>query len=77
MGYEATFDLVPQYLKAQSPELLRAAMLELNLKMNAFVRYQDIQELKDGSWICWYYAKDDLLNKVVDIVKKQRLEKSK
>lgn len=55
VGQEARSNLVPNYLKASSPDLLRDKMLENNLIKKMFISYQDIQELKDGSWICWYY----------------------
>jgi hypothetical protein len=52
---EAKFTLIPNYLKASSPEKLRALMLETNQRLNSFVKYQDISELSDGSFVCWYY----------------------
>jgi len=63
-GQEAKSNLVPNYLKASSPELLRGAMLENNLIKKMFITYQDINELKDGSWICWYYDTIDFFAQI-------------
>lgn len=60
MDNEAKSTLIPNFLKASTPDLLRESMLSNNISKNKFIRYQDIQELKDGSWICWYYDDIDL-----------------
>ena len=64
VGTEAKSNLVPNYLKASNPELLRGKMLENNLIKGLFIKYQDIQELKDGSWICWYYDEINFFAKI-------------
>jgi hypothetical protein len=50
-------NLVPNYLTAPTREALRESMLLNNIRLVSFVKYQDISELKDGSFICWYYEK--------------------
>ncbi len=60
VGHEAKLTLVPTYLKASTPELLRESMLMNNLRLNQWVQYQDIRQLNDGSFICWYYEDIDL-----------------
>jgi hypothetical protein len=30
-------------------------MLENNLRLGAFVKYQDIYQDKSGQWVAWYY----------------------
>lgn len=57
---ETKFTLIPNYLKASSPENLRALMLENNQRLNSFISYQDISELADGSFICWFYEEINL-----------------
>lgn len=57
---ESKITLVPNYLKASSPENLRALMLQNNQRLNSFIKYQDISELSDGSFICWYYEEINL-----------------
>lgn len=47
--------VIPNFLKATTPDLLRESMLLNNLRMQSFVQYQDIKQLNDGSFICWYY----------------------
>ena len=51
---------IPNFLIAQTPVLLRESMLQNNLKLKKQIVYQDISELKDGSFICWYYDEIDL-----------------
>jgi hypothetical protein len=60
LASESKMGMVPHFLKASSPELLQAAMLENNLSMKSQVKYQDINQLKDGSFICWYYKEIDI-----------------
>jgi hypothetical protein len=57
---EQKLTLIPNYLIAKTPELLRASMLNNNLQKNIKFDYQDISELKNGSFICWYYEEIDL-----------------
>lgn len=63
LASESKMTLVPHFLKATSPELLQERMLENNLLEKKEIRYQDIQQLNDGSWICWYYKEIDLITK--------------
>jgi hypothetical protein len=69
VGTESSSELVPNYLKASTPELLRESMFLNNLRLRQQVKYQDIQELKDGSWICWYYEKIELFDRINKKVK--------
>ena len=51
---------IPNYLIAKTPDLLRELMLQNNLRTNKHIIYQDISELKNGSFICWYYDEVNL-----------------
>lgn len=55
MNGEINANLVPNYLTAQSFDLLRMAMIENNLRLKSFISYHTIQQLQNGSWIAWYY----------------------
>lgn len=46
--------VVPNFLRAKTPEDLRKAMLMNNARMGAWVEYFDIQK-QDGQWIAWFY----------------------
>lgn len=59
---------LPNYLTASTPELLRGEMLKNNLRLKAEVKYQDMQELKNGSWICWYYDESPEFEQVMRLV---------
>lgn len=61
---EAKLTLVPHYLKASSPDLLLEEMLSNNVRLGSQIKYQDINELKDGSFICWYYEEINLEQKI-------------
>lgn len=74
MATEAQKDLLPSYLKASTPDLLRALMLENNLRLQSFVVYQDIQELKDGSWICWYYENAPEFKSITKMLSMKRVK---
>lgn len=75
MATEAEMSLLPNYLKGATPDLLRVSMLENNLRLKAFIQYQDIRELKDGSWICWYYEKSIDFENVMSILNVKRAAK--
>lgn len=55
MASEASQLFMPNYVLADSPDLLRARMLEVNLRLGSQVTYQDIDQTSDGKWIAWYY----------------------
>jgi hypothetical protein len=74
MATESEKDLLPNYLKASTPELLRALMLENNLRLHSFVRYQDMQELKDGSWICWFYENAPEFKSIAKMLSAKRVK---
>ncbi len=63
-GSETKTNLVPNYIKASTPELLRESMLLNNLRMKSFVAYQDIQQILDGSWVAWYFEEIDFYAKI-------------
>lgn len=46
---------VPKFLTARSPSGLQRRMLRNNGKSHKRFHYFDIQQLRDGNWICWYY----------------------
>jgi hypothetical protein len=49
---------IPHFISAESPERLRALMLENNVKMKAECQY--FQIVFDGQrWIAWYYKEAD------------------
>ena len=52
---EASLYTLPNYVIADSPDSLRARMLDINMELGAQVKYQDIQQDKNGKWIAWYY----------------------
>lgn len=52
---EASLYTLPNYVIADSPDLLRASMLAVNQRLGAQVAYQGIQQTKEGKWIAWYY----------------------
>ena len=52
---ETKISNIPNFIKASTPEQLRELMLLNNLRLKSFIKYQDISELSDGSFICWYY----------------------
>ncbi len=51
---------VPNYITASSPEKLRVKMVENNYRMGMEVKYQDIVQLSNGSFIAWFYEKYNL-----------------
>lgn len=61
---ESNLGNIPNFVRASSPDLLREAMLENNLRLKSEVKYQDIEELSDGSWIAWYYESIDYFYKL-------------
>ncbi len=63
MGTETDKSVVPSFIKASSPDLLREAMLLNNLKLQSEIKYQDIQ-FSDGYWYAWFYEKVDILSKI-------------
>lgn len=63
-GNEVKNNLIPAFIKAQTPDLLRESMLLNNLRLKGFVTYQDIAQLKDGSWIAWYYEEFNFYAKI-------------
>jgi hypothetical protein len=52
--------LIPKYLKATAPDLLRELMLENTLLLKADVKYFDIQFVS-GYWFVWFYEEIDLM----------------
>jgi len=59
---------IPHYIKAASPEGLRLAMLQNNLRLKAECKYFDISF--DGSnWVAWFYRS---ASEGVTILKKKR-----
>lgn len=54
-------NLIPNYLRARSPERLRSLMMQKNLKDKTFYKYFDISSYKDKNnklfFIAWYYEK--------------------
>lgn len=64
---------IPNFLKAKTPEKLRELMLQNNLTKHKEFKYQDISELKDGSFICWYYDEINLDN----LIKTAGVDKNK
>ena len=59
---ETKISNIPNFLKASTPEKLRELMLFNNLRLKSFIKYQDISELSDGSFICWYYEEFPIEN---------------
>lgn len=64
VGIESKMNLVPTYLKASSPDLLKDAMLENNLILKKEIKYQDIQFV-NGSWFAWYYLEIDIVKSIM------------
>jgi hypothetical protein len=44
---------VPHFIKARTPEALKRAMLDNNVRLKAFVGYFSIQFV-NGYWYAWY-----------------------
>lgn len=63
LGTETDMGVVPNFVKATTPELLRESMLMNNLRLKSEVKYFDIQ-FANGSWFAWYYDKIDLYAKI-------------
>lgn len=63
---EASSLLVPQFLKAASPNGLVRLMLQNNLKRHTQFEYQIIHDGK--SWFAWYYFKQDFKEAITDAV---------
>ena len=59
LGAVTSKNLVPNFVKAASPGLLREAMFENNLRLQSEIIYQDIQKADDGFWYAWFYEKFD------------------
>lgn len=57
--------LIPHYVKARTPEGLKRAMLQNNLKFKAYCNYSNIQFV-DGNWYAWF---------TVDLNLSERLKK--
>jgi hypothetical protein len=57
---ETKLNQVPNFLTASTPALLRELMFKNNLEKQSFIKYQDISQLADGSFICWYYDEINL-----------------
>lgn len=51
---------IPNFITARTAQGLRRAMLRNNTKHKGFVTYQDIQQLKDGTWIAWFYVSENI-----------------
>ena len=77
MAAESEMDLLPNYLIASTPELLRELMLENNLRLGSLIKYQDINQLLDGSFICWYYEKSTDFNSLMKRVRALTNDKKK
>lgn len=65
---ELKLNLIPNFIKARSPQGLRGLCLKKNLESKKFNEYRDFQEITDktGKWyICWYFEEvdeEELLN---------------
>jgi hypothetical protein len=71
LGTETNSNLVPNFIQAASPKLLRDAMLEKNISLQKQVSYFDIQQTKDGQWIAWYYDHFDMFQ----LIKQAKMKK--
>jgi hypothetical protein len=63
VGNETNLAVVPNFIKASTPDLLRELMLINNLKMKSEIKYFDIQFV-NGTWIAWYYESIDIYKKI-------------
>lgn len=63
IGTETNLGVVPNFIKAASPDLLREAMLLNNLRLGSEIKYQDLQ-FANGYWFAWYYEKVDYFDKI-------------
>jgi len=63
IGTETNLGVVPNFIKASSPDLLREAMLLNNLKLQSEIKYQNIQ-FADGYWYAWFYEQIDYWDKI-------------
>lgn len=55
---EVRATLIPNFLRASSPQGLRRAMLSNNARLGAMVQYFSIQQVVEKQrtyWIAWYY----------------------
>lgn len=55
---EVRATLIPNFLRASSPQGLRRVMLSNNARLGAMVQYFSIQQVTDRNksyWIAWYY----------------------
>jgi len=64
LGTETKISMVPNFLKAPSPELLREEMFFNNVRMKSEVKYFDIQQDKSGFWFAWFYEEIDPFSKI-------------
>lgn len=64
IGNETKLEVVPNFIKASSPDLLREAMFLNNLRLKSEIKYQDIQQSKDGTWYAWFYDEVDYYSKI-------------
>ncbi len=69
LGTETNMGVVPHFIKASSPDLLREAMLSNNLNLKSEIQYQDIQ-FADGYWYAWFYQKVDYFDQIKKNIKK-------
>lgn len=67
MAYRS--ELIPDFLKARSPEGLRRLMLERNLKDGKQYNYFSIQQ-SNGYWFAWFYVDltDNFTGKIEKII---------
>jgi hypothetical protein len=63
VGTETNLGVVPNFIKASSPDLLREAMLLNNLKLKSEIKYQDLQ-FANGYWYAWFYEQVDFWDKI-------------
>ena len=65
---------IPHFITAASPEELQRLCIKNNLQHAIVFKYFDIQEMKDGRWIAWFFHDLDF-NSIVKSDLKRRVEK--
>lgn len=51
---------IPKFITASNPSGLRRRMFRNNGKHHKRFQYFDIQQMRDGNWIAWYYDEIDI-----------------
>lgn len=65
---ESSARVIPNFIKARSPQGLRRLMVKNNIRMGMEVRYISINFV-NGEWVAWYYENFDFNQEVLEQTK--------